>query len=93
MQALRSHLLGLSTATMLAFLDFAKPCFLPKKATLRLASAVTRSIAAQIIQQDSIRHFEATSEIHRVADLVGSGGNSEALSTPLDHFWHEGQAR
>jgi hypothetical protein len=52
---------------------------------------VGRSITANVLEVDGIRHFSTDRPESRVARLVGTLADSQSLAAVLQHLWHEGQ--
>src|SRR5579885_2564847 len=68
-----------------------QPRFLPKQITLRLAPAVIRSRAAQVLEMNGVIQPAGLHDGDGVAGLVGPLFHAKPLAAELEHFRHEGK--
>jgi hypothetical protein len=79
---------GLTTVRF--FADSFKPGLLPEDQARSLATAVRLAVTPGF-QMDGAREPAAGHRVDRVAGLVGTSINSEALAAILKHLRHEGK--
>src|SRR6185503_12616104 len=79
---------GVAFDRLASLVDTLQPCFLPKKETARLATAVGLAVTPSV-QMNGICHAAAADGKYRVACLVRPLVHLEPLSAILQHLRHE----